>query len=49
MEGEIGRACSMHGKIRNAFKILIGKQEGKRSLWRHRCICRIILKWILKK
>jgi hypothetical protein len=29
----------------NAYKILVGKPEGKISLGRHR----IILKWILKK
>jgi hypothetical protein len=28
------RACSMH-EIRNAYKILVGKPEGKRPLGRH--------------
>jgi hypothetical protein len=28
-------ACSTHGKIRNAFKILVGKSEGKIPLGRH--------------
>jgi hypothetical protein len=27
-----GRACSMHGEMRHAYKILIGKPEGKRPL-----------------
>jgi hypothetical protein len=29
------RACSMHGKIRNSYKILVVKFEGKRP--RHKC------------
>jgi hypothetical protein len=32
----MGRACSTHGAKRNAFKILVGKPEGKRPLGRHR-------------
>jgi hypothetical protein len=32
MEGEMVRAC----KMRNAYRILIRKVEGKRSLGRHR-------------
>jgi hypothetical protein len=31
------------GQMENAYKILIGKPEGKRSLERHRC------RWDLKK
>jgi hypothetical protein len=27
-----GRACSTHGEIRNVYKILVGKPEGKRPL-----------------
>jgi hypothetical protein len=29
-EYEMGRACSTHGKMRNAYKILVGNPEGKR-------------------
>jgi hypothetical protein len=25
----MGRSCSMHGEMRNAYKILFGKHEGK--------------------
>jgi hypothetical protein len=28
----MGGACSMHGEMRNAFKIMVGKPEGKRPL-----------------
>jgi hypothetical protein len=31
-EDEMGRACSTNGEIRNAYKILVGKPEGKRPL-----------------
>jgi hypothetical protein len=30
----MGGACSMYGEIRNAFKILVGKTEGKTLLKR---------------
>jgi hypothetical protein len=32
----IGRACSTNGEKRNAYKILVGKPEGKRTLGRPR-------------
>jgi hypothetical protein len=32
----MGRACSTHGEKRNAYGILVGKAEGKRSLGRPR-------------
>jgi hypothetical protein len=32
----MGRACSMHGEMRNAYKILFGNAEGKRPLGRCR-------------
>jgi hypothetical protein len=35
-EGEIGRACSTNGAKRNAYRILVGKPEGKRPLRRPR-------------
>jgi hypothetical protein len=35
-EDEMGRACSMHEGMRNAYKILVGKLEGRRPLRRPR-------------
>jgi hypothetical protein len=32
----MGRACSKHGEKRNAYRILVGKPEGKRPLGRPR-------------
>jgi hypothetical protein len=34
---------------RSACEVLVRKPEGRRSLVRHRCNGRIILKWIFKK
>jgi hypothetical protein len=28
----MGEACSTHGELKNTYKILIGKPEGKRPL-----------------
>jgi hypothetical protein len=36
MEYEMGRAYSKNGEKRNAYKILMGKPEGKRPLGRTR-------------
>jgi hypothetical protein len=36
----MGRACSTNGEKRNAYRILVGKPEGKRPLGRPRC------KWV---
>jgi hypothetical protein len=36
-EDEMGRACSTNGEKKNAYRILVGKQEGKRPLGRSRC------------
>jgi hypothetical protein len=36
-EDEIGRACSTNGETKNAYRILVGKPEGKRPLGRQRC------------
>jgi hypothetical protein len=33
-EDEMGRACSTNGAKRNAYRILVGKPEGKRPLGR---------------
>jgi hypothetical protein len=38
----MGRACNTNGETRNAFRILVGKPEGKRPLGRPR------RRWILK-
>jgi len=42
----MGRACSTCGREwRGAYRVLVGKSEGKRPLQRSR----ITLKWIFKK
>jgi hypothetical protein len=33
----MGRACSTNGEKRNAYRILVGKPEGKSPLGRPRC------------
>jgi hypothetical protein len=33
----MGRACSMHGAVRNTYRVLAGKPEGMRKLERRRC------------
>jgi hypothetical protein len=43
IEDEMGRACSTYGEMRNAYKILVGKPYGKRSLGRPRH------RWVLRK
>jgi hypothetical protein len=35
-ENEMDRACSTNGETRNAYRILVGKPEGKRPLGRRR-------------
>jgi hypothetical protein len=45
----MGRICSTNGAKRNAYKILVGKPEGKRPLERPRHSSVIILKWILER
>jgi hypothetical protein len=37
------------GERRGAYRVLVGKPEGRRPLGRHRSRWRIILKWILDK
>jgi hypothetical protein len=34
---EMGRACSTNVGNRNAYRILLGEQDGKRPLGRQRC------------
>jgi hypothetical protein len=46
---DISRACSTNGEKMNAYKILVGKPDGKRPLGRPRRRWGIILKWIIKK
>jgi hypothetical protein len=36
IEDEMGRACSTNVENRNAYKILVGKPDGKRPLGRPR-------------
>jgi hypothetical protein len=32
----MGRACGKNGAKRNAYRVIVGKSEGKRPLGRHR-------------
>jgi len=45
----MGGICSTHGEMRNAYKILIGKPEGKTAFGKPRRSWKIILEWILGK
>jgi hypothetical protein len=47
-KNETGGACSTYGGKRGAYRILVGRPEGRRPLGRPRHRWRIILKWILK-
>jgi hypothetical protein len=44
----VGHAAHM-GEVRNSYKILVGKPEGKRPLRRLRCRQENDIKWILEK
>jgi hypothetical protein len=48
-EEEKNRACSAHGEKRNAYRILVGKPEGKERIGRprHRCVdnTKMDLRW----
>jgi hypothetical protein len=46
---DMGRECSMHEDSRGAYKVLVGKPEGRRLLEDRGVDGRIILKWILQK
>jgi hypothetical protein len=47
-EDVVDGACSKHEEKRNAYRLLMGKQEGKRPLERPILIVRLILKRILE-
>jgi hypothetical protein len=36
-ENEMGGVCNTYGKRRCAYRVLVGKPEGKRTLGRPRC------------
>jgi hypothetical protein len=36
---EMDRACSTNGKRNDAYRILVGRQEGKKPLGIPRCMC----------
>jgi hypothetical protein len=40
---EMGRACGTNGLSKGAYRVLVGKPEGRRPLERLRC------RWILEK
>jgi hypothetical protein len=46
-DDEIGRACSMDGEYRYAYKILVENPKGNRPLGRPKRRWWTILKWIL--
>jgi hypothetical protein len=48
-EDKIGEECSTHGDMRNTYKTLIGKCEGKRQLRRTSADGNLILEWIFGK
>jgi hypothetical protein len=48
-DDEMGRACSTDGARRNAYRILVGKSDGKRPLGRPRHMRMDILKWIFER
>ena len=45
----MGRECSMYGATRGAYRVLVGKPEGKRPLGDPDIDGRIILRWIFRK
>jgi hypothetical protein len=48
-EDEMGVACSIHGEMRNAFRILVEKPEGRDRLGDTGIYMRTLLKLVLKK
>jgi hypothetical protein len=49
LEMELVRICSLHGDVKNSYKSLVGKPEGKRPLGRFSVIGRIILKSFINR
>jgi hypothetical protein len=49
VEYEIGGPCSTNGEKRNAYKLLVGKPEGKSHQEDQDVGGRIILGWILER
>jgi hypothetical protein len=45
----MGKPCSTNGEKRNAYRLLVGKPEGKRPLGRPRSRWVDILGWILER
>jgi hypothetical protein len=45
----MGRVCSTRGGEKNAYRILVGRPEGRRPLGRPRRRWWIILEWILER
>jgi hypothetical protein len=33
----VGKSCSAHARVRNAYKVLDGKPKRSRPLWRLKC------------
>jgi hypothetical protein len=51
IKSELARHVAQMGKVRNAYKILVGKPRGKRYLKRHRrkWRCNRFIKCVLEK
>jgi hypothetical protein len=49
MKRQTVKAKYMNVNLGNAYKILVGKPEGKRSFGRNRCRWEVISEWILGK
>jgi hypothetical protein len=49
MKDEMGRACSTQGEKRNAYRIFVGRPEGKRPLGRYKCRWEDNIKLYLKE
>jgi len=47
-KNEMGGACSAFGGRRGVYRVLVGKPEGRRPLWRPDIGGRIILRWMFR-
>jgi hypothetical protein len=45
----MGRACSIHGRERKAYRVLVGEPEVKRPLRKPNIRGRIIIKWSVEE